>query len=346
VLITEVRVKGEQEHQVLPREEIGRLLERGEIEGLFKFAVHERTEPSDDQAKAVFNLDHSGLRNDRPVASSIITTAAMDRDQDIVRPSGLDVAGFVKNPLVLGNHTVGSDVYPVGLARKLKQTKTSWWAQWEWLVDLDATQRRAAEYMEMWDAGVLNATSIGFLPTKWEPIKDAGWDFTEAELLEFSNAFIPSNREAMRTEGVKALVQCYGEMCMSGPSPLAKSFFEQGMAAIQPKQVAVGKSGPEDGVKPQDDEPLVEAEDTEKDEGPGDDGMKEGDNVKGDSQGYETLEDVRLACAAGVLPTEEAFKLIEQMFADMENRVAAATQRAEDWKRRAAVVAAEAVLRG
>jgi hypothetical protein len=238
--MTEIRVKGEAQHQILPREELGRLLEHGQVEGVFKYALSARHEPAEAETKATFNTGHSGLRSDRPTASAVITASTVDRDGDIVRADGLDVANYLKNPIVLPMHTLSADVYPVAMTERMKQTRNSWWAKFQWLVDLDATAQRAAEYMQLWDAGVLNCTSIGFIPTKWEPIKDGGgYDFMGSELLEFSTVFIPSNRDALRTEGMKQFLQVAGELITAGPSPLMKGWLVAREAEGRAKQVAV-----------------------------------------------------------------------------------------------------------
>lgn len=236
LLVTEVRVKGENEHVVVPHDELMRLLKSNQVEGIFKYGAYDRAEP-DAEVKAVYSLDGPFLQKDRPTASAIISSSNEDRDGDVVVPSGLVVTeNYRKNPVVLPMH---SHDFPVGMAEKIKQTKQSIWAKWQWLVDLEETG--AATYQKLWDAHVLNCTSIGFLPMEWEPrsTKDGmgGYTFTQWELLEFSPVVIPSNREAMRTDGVKGLLEVVGEAVMSGPSPLLKGYWEASMG--QKKQVAV-----------------------------------------------------------------------------------------------------------
>jgi hypothetical protein len=239
--MTEIRVKGEAQHQILPREELGRLLDKGQVEGVFKYGFAARVEPGDDVTKATYRVEHEGLRGDRPTASAVITASTLDRDGDIVRADGLNVDHYLRNPIVLPMHRVTDEVYPVALTERMKATKSAWWAQWQWLVDLDPTAKRAADYMQMWNAGVLNCTSIGFIPTQWEPMKDGmGYDFKGAELLEFSTVFIPSNRDALRTEGMKQFLDVAGELITAGPSPLMKGWLVGQEAEGRPKQVAVG----------------------------------------------------------------------------------------------------------
>ncbi len=260
--ITEVRVKGEAEHQVVPREELGRLLEAGQVDGVFKYGLAARDEPQG-EVKAVHTLDYAGLKSDRPTASSVITSANVDRDGDVVQTGGMLVEHYLKNPVVLPMHMHD---FPVGLAEKLKVLKNSAWAQWQWLVDLPDSL--AAKYQAWWDANAINATSIGFLPIKWGPTKEGyeGWVYEEWELLEFSPVVIPSNRDAVRS------LEAFGEMVMAGPSPVMKSLWVAGESQGRPKQVAVPSTTFKDErgntVTITIGENLVKIEDE-----PGDDGM-------------------------------------------------------------------------
>ncbi len=354
-MMTEIRVKGEKDHQILPREELGRLLESGQVEGVFKYGLSERKEPADDVTKATYRTDNPGLRGERPTASAVITASTLDRDGDIVRADGLDVKHYLKNPIVLPMHTIRDDVYPVALTERMKATRNAWWAQWQWLVDLEPTAKRAAEYMLMWDASVLNCTSIGFIPTKWEPMKDGGgYDFQGAELLEFSTVFIPSNRDALRTEGMKHFLDVAGELITAGPSPLMKGWLVAKEAEGRPKQVAVG------GVVEFTDELamvggagevsiVIDGKEIAKEvadavRGKGAEGREE---VRGQEEveHYGTLADVKMACAAGVLPVERAFEEIERLMSELESGADAARADAESWKTRCAALSARVVKR-
>lgn len=300
MLITEVRIKGENEHVVLPHKELGRLLERGEVEGVFKYGVYGRDEPQG-ETKAVHTIQHPGLIEGRPTASGTITSASIDRDGDIVQTNGMLTEPYLKNPVVLPMH---SHTFPVGLTERLKIMSKQAWAQWQWTVELPGSE--AEQYQAWWDANALNAISVGFMPVKFGPTKEGfeGWVFEEWELLEYSPVVIPSNRDAVRA------LEGYGEMVLSGPSPVMKSLWKAGESQGGSKQVALGKATVDleltatfkdrDG----DEEPLVKIEDE-----PGDSQTE----VKGAK--YETFEAVKSACAAGALPVSEAFGELERILA-------------------------------
>lgn len=244
--ITEVLLQNESEHCVLPRDELKKRLERDEVEGLFKFGVYGRDDPGG-EVKATHDLTKGtfeGYLKDRPVASSNITSSKVDRDGDIVSTKGMQLTdNYWSNPVVLPMH---QHSFPVGLTRKVKQYKTHAWAEWEWLIDQEYTN--AGTFQRAWDAYVLNSTSIGFLPIQWDAGEDKapGWIFHEWELMEHSPVVIPSNREAMRTDGVRDVVEAFAGAVESGPSPLAKGFLQAGLEKMErPKQVAV--EGPRDG---------------------------------------------------------------------------------------------------
>jgi len=240
MLVTEVLVKGESEHVVVPRDEIKRLVETMQLAGVFKFGIYPRDDVPDTAVKAVHSFKGDFLNPARPVASSTISSAEVDRDGDILESTGVIITdNFRQNPVVLPSH---AHTFPVGFDRKLKVSKDRVWAAWEWLVDVPETP--AQVYQRLWDAHVLNCTSVGFIPIpgEWEEIPETwGWLFRKWELLEHSPVVIPSNREAMRTDGIKEYVRQYAEAIAVGPSPIAKGLWNAADAALRPKQVAVSK---------------------------------------------------------------------------------------------------------
>jgi|GEM_PF-4956545 len=240
MLATEVLVKGESEHVVVPRDEVKRLAETMQLAGVFKFGIYPREDVPDTAVKAVHSFKGDFLNPARPVASSTISSAEVDRDGDVLESTGVIITdNFRQNPVVLPSH---AHTFPVGFDRKLKVSKDRVWAEWEWLVDVPETP--AQVYQRLWDAHVLNCTSVGFIPIpgEWEEIPETwGWKFRAWELLEHSPVVIPSNREAMRTDGIRDYVRQYAEAIAVGPSPIAKGLWNAADAALRPKQVAVSK---------------------------------------------------------------------------------------------------------
>lgn len=130
--------------------------------------------------------------------SFVVSTAAKDRDGDMVDPKGWKLDKYRGNPVVLWAHR--ADQPPVGKAltigiegNALKST-----AQF-------ATREEYAfadTVFQLYAGGYLNAVSAGFMPTDAEVVEDAetgafGFEFKEQELWEFSAVPVPSNPEAL-----------------------------------------------------------------------------------------------------------------------------------------------------
>lgn len=358
MLITEVRVKGENEHIAdIPREEMERLLKSEQVDAILKYGSFDRGEP-EGEAKAVYSMNGPFLAKDRPRAQSVISSGSEDRDGDTVVPGGMIITeNYQRNPVVLPMHTHD---FPVGFTRRLKQTSKDVWAEWEWLTDLPDNQ--AEKYAAWWAAYALNCTSIGFIPTEWENKSEdggmwGGWKFTQWELLEYSPVVIPSNRDAMRTDGIKQVMEQFGEMVMTGPSPVLKSFWVAGESKDRPKQVSLGAvvvdvkvEGKGEAIEALGGVGVVAGAREEKDPA-----ITAGDPIDPDLElakecaetedEPETFEEIKLACAAGVLPTERAFELIEQIVKELEQGADAARTEAAQWKGRCAVLSARVIKR-
>lgn len=233
LIVTEAKLTGESQHVVLERDELKELMAEGQVEALWKFSLCERGVPRG-RPEATHKITGAFLQDGRPFASAIITTSNPDRDRDVVNPGGAKLSDYAKNPVVLPMH---EHTFPIGFAEEIRRYPTRLWAQWQWLTDQPDTE--AGVYQRLWDAYVLNATSIGFRPSEVEEIKGGGWRFNKWELLEFSPIVIPANAEAMRTNEVGDVLDSYGELVFAGVSPIAKSLWTAGEARGQPVQVSV-----------------------------------------------------------------------------------------------------------
>jgi len=346
MMMTEVRVKDEASVVVLPHDELKALLKEGQVEAVYKYGAFDREVQG--QVKAVHDLTkgpYKGYDSSRPRASSVISSQNVDRDGDIIRSGGMILSdAYMKGPQVLPMH---SREFPVGMARRFKQLSTSIWAEWEWLVDQEYTQ--ATTFQQAWDAYVLNSTSVGFMPTEIETIPDSyGFDFKEWELLEFSPVIIPSNADAMRTDGLKGLLKAFGDAIMDGPSPIAKRLWEEALAKASPKQVVngfhqvppvtypdvkttVGEGSVLVASNGDDDPDLALAKEQSELEDAGDDDQKE---IK--EADLSTIDRILGAFVAGAILREEAQKAIE-------DKVKAAEVKASQYKREAENLAARLI---
>jgi len=324
--VTEIAVKGESGgHVVLDRGEIRTLFKEGNVAAMFKYALHERSLPeSIGEPERVFNVGAQGgvLLDTRPKAESVISSSSPDRDEDTMQQAGMVITdNYTKNPTVFGQH---KHTIPVGFTEQLKQYKNMTWALWQWTVENAHTEGKA--YQEMWEGHILNCTSIGFMINEWEPVdKDnfwGGWDIKQWELLEHSPVGLPSNREAMRTDGLKALFRSYVEKVYEGPSPILRKMFEEIDHEGKPVSVPVN-------ITLNNEKALVDAI-----RGGVSDALKKGggaavdmtcstkvDTCSGERE-LKTFEEIRLAAAAGGIPVDKAFELTGELIEGYKTAIA------------------------
>jgi phage head maturation protease len=131
-----------------------------------------------------------------------ISSDAIDRDNEVVSPSGIKRKNYAGNPVVLLNHQY--DTLPVGKALWVKPSGNQVLAKY---YVSDKTEMSRDVFGLLQDK-VLNAHSIGFQSLKASPpstkeinqrpdLKEARLIHREWELLEFSIVGIPCNPEAL-----------------------------------------------------------------------------------------------------------------------------------------------------
>lgn len=126
----------------------------------------------------------------------IASTDSEDRVGDVIVQSGIDLAAYKKNPMVLWGHD--PDV-PVARAIDIGVVGGK----------LQATVQFPDEGIDAdsdWvygkiKSGIVNAVSVGFIPLDYEPLDPktpwGGYRFLKSELLEFSFVSIPANRDCL-----------------------------------------------------------------------------------------------------------------------------------------------------
>lgn len=137
-----------------------------------------------------------------------ISTADVDRDGDVVLPSGMDATDFNKNPVVLMQHR--SDMPPVGRAVELQTHSKYVKAKVvfpERPVMLAASQSWGPdEAFALFQAKLLSAFSIGFTIEDARPATQKDIDrfgdgvrrvIPKWKLMEFSAVSVPANQNAL-----------------------------------------------------------------------------------------------------------------------------------------------------
>lgn len=122
----------------------------------------------------------------------VATTQGKDRDGEIVLQEGLNTENFMKNPVILFGHNYWD--LPIGKATKVEKNTETGQTIIEGIFASAEANPLAQQVRKLYDAGILIATSIGFIAKNWE-----GNVITESELLELSFVPVPANPDALDT---------------------------------------------------------------------------------------------------------------------------------------------------
>ncbi|ESY30033.1 MULTISPECIES: HK97 family phage prohead protease [unclassified Mesorhizobium] len=129
---------------------------------------------------------------------AVVSTGEVDRMGDIIVQSGIDLTAFRKSPTVLWQHDADHPIAKC-LSVGIEGGKLVALVQFP-----DAgVSAKSDEVYGLIKAGVINSTSIGFVPLKYVPIDPSkpygGQRFTSSEMLEFSFVSVPANSSALIT---------------------------------------------------------------------------------------------------------------------------------------------------
>lgn len=121
----------------------------------------------------------------------------VDRYGDVIVAAGWQLDNYAKNPVILVDHVYRvASIVGTGEARiKGKKLKVR-------ITHDTAEENQAAQMViRLTEAGLLRAVSVGFLPLKWESIRDkdgnwTGYKFLEQDLMEVSWVAVPANPNA------------------------------------------------------------------------------------------------------------------------------------------------------
>ena len=154
------------------------------------------------------------IRAERAVVS-YISTAAIDRDNEVLLPKGMRAERYEKSgkPVFWG-HSYGEPRDVIGQCQWLKIDGTT-----DRIVAKTAFRNNefSEEIYQLYtedltgQGPILRGWSVGFIPLEWEEGKKAGdprRTFTEWELLEFSAVSIPCNPDAQTILSQKGIKLC------------------------------------------------------------------------------------------------------------------------------------------
>jgi len=125
---------------------------------------------------------------------AVASTGAMDRDGEILEPTGWDLTNFRKAPRILWGHEAHS--LPIGKALDIKTSEKGLLFDFELAEKENDFAKKVADLMR---GGFLNTFSVGFMAKE----KD-GDTFKKMELLEISVVNVPANADAMLSHEYKS----------------------------------------------------------------------------------------------------------------------------------------------
>lgn len=171
----------------------------------------------------------------------VITALQVDRDGEVIIPTGAKLDAFRANPIVLFSH---NPMQPVANAPVVEVFQDRIEAEVEFF---QADESSLADSLwKLYSRGKMRAASIGFLPIEVSerPVLagQTGKTFLQWELLEFSLVAIPSLREALvitERELVLAHQKALGRSWRPSPVADVRSEFIATLGAIQQTLVEV-----------------------------------------------------------------------------------------------------------
>jgi HK97 family phage prohead protease len=128
----------------------------------------------------------------------ILSDETPDRLGDIISTEGWDTVAFQKNPVALFNHNSN---FPIGRWRNVRVENKALRGELE--MAAEGISARIDEIRKLVDAGILKAVSVGFRPSKSEPLDPSDKSFFAAqrylsqELVECSLVSVPANPNAL-----------------------------------------------------------------------------------------------------------------------------------------------------
>ena len=144
--------------------------------------------------------------NETRTVTAVISTASVDRDNEVLLPKGAQLTQFKKNPVVLWAHDYHDT--PIGKAMWIKRDTDNIAAKVKF--PDEGVSDKSDEVYDLFKGGFLKAFSVGFNPIKShspepdEIKKNPEWAnvrrvYDKWELLEFSAVPVPANPEALVT---------------------------------------------------------------------------------------------------------------------------------------------------
>lgn len=144
-----------------------------------------------------FRLDKAGSGAD-DLPTFILSDETVDSVGDVIQAKGWDLSRFRgpnANPIALFNHNSNE---PIGVWESVKVDGTRLIGALR--LAAEGTSETVDKVRKLFAQGMLVAVSVGFRPSKWEPIpdsKEGGYLYQKQQLLECSVVSVPANPSAV-----------------------------------------------------------------------------------------------------------------------------------------------------
>lgn len=139
------------------------------------------------------------MQYDAKTKQAIASTAVLDRQGESIDQSGWDLKNFKSNPVILWAHD--HTIPAVGTAPDMRVSRTGGEKRLVFTPQFHEATDEAKAIKYMYDNGILNSFSVGFIPKEFDSTTDT---YLKQELLEVSAVNVPANPEA-RMLAYKAL---------------------------------------------------------------------------------------------------------------------------------------------
>lgn len=126
------------------------------------------------------------------------STAAVDRDGEILKVDGWDLKNYKKNPVILASHNYYEPA--IGRAKNVKLVDGKLVFKIEF--PEEGVNPMADIYRKLYKSGFMTASSVGFIPLEWvdgKSDREPRRTFIKQELLELSLVSVPANPQAITT---------------------------------------------------------------------------------------------------------------------------------------------------
>ena len=190
----------------------------------------------------------------------VVSTGDLDREGDIIQPDGIDTKAYKRNPVILFNHR--SYEAPIARAESIGVEGGALVATAQF--PEQGVSAKSDEIYGLIKAGLINAASIGFIPTEWK-FRDedrSGWGrvFEKCEMTEFSFVSVPANANAIILERslVSDQFESSAKVLADAVKELKESITPQAAAPDAPNETETVKGADESSTDDNRDEDVAD----------------------------------------------------------------------------------------